>query len=172
MSHIKLLLLLASLSCLSLHCKKEEDKIDKLPPATTSGEQTFGCKINGKNWVGDEFYSTAEYWQGRIGIKGLKGTTLAPQAIITIGVVDYAITKSGYFEFDYNNPSIRCFVSLEGSLEAYELDYCPGGKAALNITRFDTIQGYISGQFNFVACNKEKTSYIIVTEGRFDFKYK
>jgi len=172
MHHIKLLLLLASLSCLSLHCKKEEDKIDKLPPATTSGEQTFGCKINGKNWIGDEFYSTAEYWQGGIKITGLQGSNLSPRASIMIGVDGNAILKPGYYEFKHDDPAIRCTATLEEIQENYELDYCSGGKAALNITRFDTIQGYISGQFNFVACNKEKTSYIIVTEGRFDFKYK
>ncbi|MBX7205313.1 MAG: hypothetical protein K1X81_07795 [Bacteroidia bacterium] len=171
MSHIKLLLLITSLSCLSLHCKKESEE-DKLPPATASGKQTFGCKINGKNWIGETGNSTAEYWQGRIKITGLQGSNLSPKASIMIGIVDYAITKPGYYEFKYDDPAIRCTATLEEIQENYELDYCPGGKAALNITRFDTIQGYISGQFNFVACNKEKTSYIIVTEGRFDFKYK
>ena len=171
MKHIKLLLLLASLSCLSLHCKKESEE-DKLPPATASGKQTFGCKVNGKNWIGDEFYSKAEYWQGRIGIDGVQGDGFDPDAVITIGVVGYSITKPGYYEFNYDDPAIRCYVFSKINKISYELDYCLGGKAALNITRFDTIQGYISGQFNFVACNKEKTSYIIVTEGRFDFKYK
>lgn len=171
MSSTKTLLVLVAFASLGLFCKKEGEE-DKLPPATASGQQTFGCKINGKDWIGTQGNSTAEYWNGNLGIKGLQGSNLASRGAITIGVVGYAITKPGYYEFKYDDPRIRCFVSLDPDEESYELDYCPGGKAAMNITRFDTIQGYISGEFNFVACNKEKTSYIIVTEGRFDFKYK
>jgi hypothetical protein len=53
MSHTKLLLLLISLSCLSLHCKKEEkDYFSILPPATQSGKETAGCLVNGQVWVG------------------------------------------------------------------------------------------------------------------------
>lgn len=167
----KIVLVLVAFASLSLFCKKESEE-EKLPPATASGQQTFGCKINGKNWIGDEYYSTVEYWNGGLGIKGLQGSNLNPKGVVMIGVVGYAITKPGYYEFNYDDPRIRCAANIDESFETYELDYCPGGKAALNITRFDTIQGYISGQFNFVACNKEKTSYIIATEGRFDFKYK
>jgi hypothetical protein len=46
--YIFLLILLASLS--SVKCKKT-DIGDQLPPITTTGANTFGCKVDGKVWL-------------------------------------------------------------------------------------------------------------------------
>lgn len=40
------IILIVCVTCLSLACQKE-----KLPKLTEEGKNTFGCKVNGKNWV-------------------------------------------------------------------------------------------------------------------------
>ena len=36
---------------LASSCKKNKDSTDQLPPETTTGAMTFGCKVNGKVFV-------------------------------------------------------------------------------------------------------------------------
>ena len=51
MKHLNLVLLLIAFSSLGLHCKKEPDEpkteLEKLPPLTMEGKQTFGWLANG-----------------------------------------------------------------------------------------------------------------------------
>lgn len=49
-----ILILILSMSC----CKNDDDNLtplDQLPPATQTGEQTFGCLINGEAFMPDKF---------------------------------------------------------------------------------------------------------------------
>ena len=61
----KLFIIIPLIFLLISSCKKHED--NELPPATQSGANTFGCKINGVNWVAngsnDSFYPNA-LWGG------------------------------------------------------------------------------------------------------------
>ena len=45
-----LLIVFTFLLLIASSCKKESNK-DKLPPATQTGENTFGCLVNGKVFV-------------------------------------------------------------------------------------------------------------------------
>ena len=162
MSHIKLLLLLASLSCLSLHCKKESE-LDKLPPATTTGRQTFGCLINGKAFIGDNW---SKIYHGNyhdelvfIEVENEMGDLL----FFTEGI----ITKPGDYVIPYNQPSMHVFV-YQGY---YWSDFTPNGYGFLRITRLDSVQHYIAGQFDFTIFNSIGTASVHVSNGRFDLKY-
>jgi len=168
MHHIKLLLLLACLSCLSLHCKKDDE--EKLPPATTSGKQTFGCKINGKVWV-THAETQVQYWNGTLQIISRKGDLFSGTSeSIALKISNGLIKNVGAFTIQ-NTDSRGDFSAYVANIN-YEMQYLPNAQAVLIITRLDTIQGYVAGQFNFSACNKEKTSFMSITDGRFDFKYK
>lgn len=58
-----LLLLFTALLTMNVHCEKDDPEVDftnsqnQLPPITTSGANTFGCTVNGKNWVAYTDYS-------------------------------------------------------------------------------------------------------------------
>ena len=59
----QLLLLFTALLTMNVHCEKDDPQVDfinsqnQLPPITTSGANTFGCTLNGKNWVAYTDYS-------------------------------------------------------------------------------------------------------------------
>ncbi|MBX7204742.1 MAG: hypothetical protein K1X81_04925 [Bacteroidia bacterium] len=163
MSHIKLLLLLASLSCLSLHCKKESE-LDKLPPATTTGKQTLGCLINGKAFIGDGwskmYYGIYHDAMVEIEVKDIVDGDLYFR---TEGI----ITKPGDYVIPYNQPSKHIFAYQWH----YGSDNTPNGFGFLRITRLDSVQHYIAGQFDFTIFNSSGTASVHVSNGRFDLRY-
>ncbi|MBX7206129.1 MAG: hypothetical protein K1X81_11965 [Bacteroidia bacterium] len=163
MSHIKFFLLLASLSCLSLHCKKESE-LDKLPAATTTGKQTLGCLINGKAFIGNEYSKVYRgiYHDGLVEIE-VENLVEGDLYFATEGI----ITKQGDYVIPYNQPSMHVFV-YQGY---YWSDFTPNGYGFLRITRLDSVQHYIAGQFDFTLFNSSGTASVHVSNGRFDLKY-
>ncbi|MBX7205311.1 MAG: hypothetical protein K1X81_07785 [Bacteroidia bacterium] len=176
MSHIKLLLLLASLSCLSLHCKKEEDEINKLPPATSCGAGTFGCLINGKAWpMGKDgyHYIQAEFSNGVLDIGyyikddfnnffDREWVHLAPKQIDKAGVNIFQMKEisKGFFSVRSNG---NAYFSVDPINE--------NEWASVTIFRIDSINRIASGAFDFSLYNEEGTKKIKVSSGRFDFHY-
>jgi hypothetical protein len=47
----KLIITSLVIGSLSLGCKKDKQKVLELPPATTTGNNKFGCKLNGEIFV-------------------------------------------------------------------------------------------------------------------------
>ncbi|MBX7206524.1 MAG: hypothetical protein K1X81_13955 [Bacteroidia bacterium] len=174
MRHIKLLLLIASLSCLSLHCKKESE-LDKLPPATAIGANTFGCLMNGKAWPmgrGGYHYNYIFYELGVLHIhyaikinehdpvdnEWLSFTT---NKIHTPGFYFVPFTyDTDFFSVNYNNVFYRT-----GAVGV------PNGMAYITISRLDSSNNIVSGTFDFSLYNQEGTKKIKVSSGRFDFHY-
>jgi hypothetical protein len=166
MHHIKLLLLLASFCCLSLHCKKESE-LDKLPSATTKGMQTFGCLINGKAFIGDGWSKMYRgiYHDAMVEIE-VENIVDGDLYFRTEGI----ITKPGDYVVPYIPPQSNVFAydSKEGHYISYDT---PTGYAFLRITRLDSVQHYIAGQFDFTIFNSSGTASVHVSNGRFDLKY-
>jgi len=164
MPHIKLLLLLTSLSCLSLHCKKESE-LDKLPPATTIGAETFGCLINGKAFSGDY---TSKRYRG-VYHDGLVEMEMELEDERIYFRTEGIITKPGDYFIPYTPSALHLFAyDGDGS---YRSRNTPSGFAFLHITRLDSVQHYIAGQFDFTLFNASGTSSVHVSNGRFDLKY-
>ncbi|MBX7206592.1 MAG: hypothetical protein K1X81_14300 [Bacteroidia bacterium] len=165
MSHIKLLLLLASLSCLSLHCKKESE-LDKLPAATNYGAKTCGCLINGKAFRGDRYSKLFEgtYHDAMVEME----VELEDERIYfrTEGI----ITKAGDYFIPCYAPAKHLFVFVNTE-EYYASDFNPTGYAFLRITRLDSLQHIIAGQFDFTLFNTSGTASVHVSNGRFDLRY-
>ena len=165
MSHIKLLLLLTSLSCLSLHCKKESE-LDKLPAATTTGKQTLGCLINGKAFIGNSWSKMyyGIYYDAKVEIE-VENSFEGRIYFRTEGI----ITKPGDYFIPYTPSALHLFAyDGDGS---YRSRNTPSGFAFLRITRLDSVQHYIAGQFDFTLFNSSGTASMHVSNGRFDLKY-
>jgi len=165
MHHIKLLLLLASFCCLSLHCKKESE-LDKLPSATTKGMQTLGCLINGRAFTGNGHSKLFRgvYHDAMIEIE-VKDIVDGDLYFRTEGI----ITKPGDYVIPYT-PSVENLFEFLGD-DDYTSRYTPSGFAFLRITRLDSVQHYIAGQFDFTIFNSNGTASVHVSNGRFDIKY-
>jgi hypothetical protein len=172
--------LLFSLTLLQFSCKKESKQQQDLPPATQTGERTFGCYINGRPWIptgaGPGFPAVAP--------------AVFSDGINQLRVFVRAYSRSDYFEIYLADPVAGMHVVAEnGNVypnNLYRSNYCAYNintsgsdivykttsqfKGYVNITRCDTIANIVSGTFEFTGVNLQTGDTVRVTGGRFDTK--
>jgi hypothetical protein len=176
MSQIKLLLLLASLSCLSLHCKKEEPQKeeDKLPPLTTEGKQTFGCLMNGKAWPDsyDIDFGSSGYANGdfELYLRTLDPFTTNIKEQVSIAIRG-KIFGPGHYIIPYSTNLMETNINVIYENIVYTSYVTPGGYADITIVKLDTINHLMAGTFNFLLYSPTNIVPLQVTKGRFDYKY-
>jgi hypothetical protein len=149
---------------------------DFLPPATTHGTGTFGCRINGEVWRNaptifndniDLDYSS--HWEiFNLGVEGASKYD-DPGNFEAISV-SANFSTSGTHSIraaTYANESrdLPCdMVILNEHLTLDDLNF-------LKITRLDATGGVISGEFAFVVIDSLCLDTIRVTDGRFDYGF-
>jgi hypothetical protein len=169
-------LLMTSLfcSCISLqNCSlfdfndKPKTELEKLPPATHTGEGTFGCLVDGKAWVAksDSWSPPAAkafYQEGTLSITGIN---------TDIGqTIHFSLYDLNLQEAEY---ALHKYPDSFGELSDIYLgcEYVTSGEftGQLIITHLDKVKYIISGTFEFEGydCGKKVT----ITKGRFDIKY-
>lgn len=189
---MKTLLILSTVCMLFTGCNINDDSEEnqlRLPNATQTGANTFGCYIDKQLFIPRDGKGTFNnkdrgmiFWGGgtnneynEIDVHDYKSERTSNilihiQGLRQIGVGEYVINESnGQNMIDgLNHTYIHCRVWREdvGNYQNY-LSYENSG--AISITSFDTISGIISGTFsgkvrNFHAPNDT----IQVTQGRFD----
>jgi len=179
MKHFKFILLLAAFSSLGLHCKKEHDEpkteLEKLPPLTMEGKQTFGWLANGKAIIGNLYGWYADYQNGVFELRG--GDQPFQSGVdangFTIVVGQYQITGIGKYKIpiEYRPGTNTSFASGVSFIPyTYSTDFTNHGNASINIYRLDTINFYMAGTFAFTVYSQFGDS-LVITDGRFDFKY-
>jgi Family of unknown function (DUF6252) len=163
-----------------LSCKK--DKMAELPPATQTGANTFGLKINGEMWVP----------KGFAGIPDddlLKARVLGTTLIITAQNFSSSPTETEYelrlvnvtgtgtyllnTDFTYPNALVSYAYHVKRRLTPLDEWITSAAQTgSITLTRFDTTARIVSGTFQFNAENDLNAAQTIsVTEGRFDIKY-
>jgi len=170
----KLYLLLFLPFLLAASCKKKDDDqqpIDKLPPATMTGANTFGCLVNGEPWlphteaiwdpslsVTHGQWPTGE-WQLKIGAtKKYSGDNNAYE-YFSLNVWDPALGEN---DISYTK---SIYIDLRGCGEYY-LDTTIAH--SLIVTKLDAVNFIASGTFSFTAINDACQDTLRITEGRFD----
>ena len=176
MRHILIAVSIALLLITS--CKKEKDK---LPSATATGANTFGCLVNGKAWVPS----------GRGGFSGVNPTSggffVEVDNTISIYVRAYAendeitiylknTTPVGTYYLN-RNTTIRPYAILpEASYGMHKLlydsEYTTDSihTGTVNITHSDLNAGIVSGTFEMQVYQTHTGKIINITDGRFDYK--
>lgn len=161
-------------------CKKEEDPCIKynkeLPPITTSGQYTFGCKMNGENWV-----VNTDQFQQFIG-GGAKKITCS------ISTAD-DLFISGSLKYNNECDEIDQFLSFNSlGIELGENIISENGKLLdwenecrykidsnhlhfVEIIHFDKEKKIVSGKFNFTLISKDCLDTLTISDGRFDTTY-
>jgi hypothetical protein len=172
-------LLLAALLGLSQCKKKDADPArpeDQLPPATQTGQHTFGCLLNGQPWtpggnVGPLNYRLV-YDRGYAGgdleirayryVEALRGT----QYFIIAGA---PVAKVGTYPIDGKTIGVYYKSGVQGS--CFEYYNAPGlaMNGQLTVSKLDLTQGIVSGTFSFKLW-QPGCDTIKVTQGRFDYK--
>jgi hypothetical protein len=166
-SYISLILFLLT-SCEG--CKDDPEpipEIDKLPAATQTGAQTFGCLIDGKAWVvKGPFYLFGMYQEGILSISADQRTDKIDRGLTmdlsaqNLQPTTYLLTKL---------PAGRGVLS--DSIEGCSYETSDEVQGTLTITSFDPSHLILSGTFEFEAYSTNCDKIVRVTEGRFDLKY-
>jgi len=152
-------------------CKNDDDSttnpIDQLPPATQTGENTFGCLVNGEPFVIKNSSNLSAIYQG--GILQLSGNIGVGNNDETVGfnLLDPLEENKAYslIENIYNSGyTLRkgdfiCIYTFEDTFEG-----------AIKFSKIDRINYTISGTFEF-STETDDCETINITNGRFDMQY-
>ena len=170
---LTILVSVAIILSLASSCKKEKMP-DALPPITTEGKGTFGCKINGEIWIPktqDEFlgtnfnlYAAWEATPQRISVVASKRYDDYAQEFaiyiyepITLGVLD---TSAIYMRYTDVNITIE---SYRNSRYKHFTNFI--------ISRYDKTNRIVSGTFDGLLVKPDNQDSIRITEGRFDVRF-
>lgn len=177
---IHLLLICGAALMAMVSCKKE---VNELPPATQTGANTFGAKVDGQLWVpagfgfipdndilrarkhpngffyiyAQNFSSSPVETEFEIFIKNLDG----PGIYLLNTDVTYPTTSANYGYYVRRNftPNGEWLTSSQFN-------------GSITITTVDTVKQFVSGTFFFNALSAGGGDTLMVTEGRFDVSTK
>lgn len=180
MKHIKLILLLAAFFSMGLHCKRDHEEpkteLEKLPPITMEGKQTYGWLANGKAIIGNPYGWYADYQNGVFELRGgdQPASSMVDDNDIGILVGKYQIGGIGKYQIPIkyifgNNTFFGAGINYPPYI-GYDSDFTDQGFATINIIRLDTNNYYMAGTFAFTVYSQFGDS-LVITDGRFDFKY-
>ncbi|MEQ8241465.1 MAG: DUF6252 family protein [Cyclobacteriaceae bacterium] len=145
-------------------------ELEKLPPLTTTGENTFGCLVNGKAFVVKNTSNITAFYQQKL---------LFVSAGIDRNGIDEGVSFTVYeTESETNTFNLSDTLNISCSysdFSNYPDSYCQYEKENIingefNINSFDAENYIISGTFEFNAA-LYKCDTIRVTDGRFDLQY-
>jgi hypothetical protein len=172
--HYFLLLLLFSCQSCQLF-DKEEDTLDpqeelaKLPPITATGENTFGCLVNGKAFLPVQGFLGAKALDGYINSGNnfyLNASNIDLNYRLTI-----IIQNIEEFSGDLTKSTTNSLGDLDRISFKYE-DIITRELISGNLELVEEVikQNIIAGTFN-ITFKEEDGDLIEITEGRFDLKY-
>jgi len=164
---------------LAASCKKDKlaDELSKLPPATQTGANTFGCLVNGKAWIPDngctllcpqalKFY----YDNSNGGLFAITAKWKLNNREETIVIGLDSMNYKNSFHFEPNETSVRLsFNNKAGCDLSFLIDKNVETTGVVLINRFDLTNALISGTFDFTL-SKLGCETIRITNGRFDAK--
>jgi hypothetical protein len=168
----KLLLVITSLCVQSCDLFKGSDpkpktELEKLPPITQEGKNTFGCLVNGKAFVVTNTLHMSAIYQG--GGFSLSGGIYIDKKLsdIQIFVGEIMELNKSYSLINDSNKTGKFYSELKDCWFTSTADYI--GK--LTILSFDQTNFTISGTFEFEAFSEDCQESISITNGRFDMQY-
>jgi hypothetical protein len=179
MISMKNLIIVLSVLSLTSACNKE---VEELPPASQSGANTFGAKVDGKFWVpkgvglfNDILY--AHFVPGRDLYIEAKNLASSPNETEFLFFIK-GVTATGTYLLNANSTG---FPSTAVSYAYYvkrnitpENEWITNSQytGSVTITALDTINRFVSGTFQFNAINMYNNPLpLTVSEGRFDVEY-
>lgn len=176
--HPFLFLVFTFLLIIASSCKKDANK-DKLPPATQTGENTFGCLVNGKVYIPKGYDGTGRpnpHVQYDYDLNGQPFLSIETHqynnnnSVAGIDLSFFNVVRTGYYpmpyEFKFSLGSIEiladCGISnLDSSVQRW------GGGV---ITKLDIANSIISGTFD-CKFKRPQCDTVYITDGRFDIKF-
>ncbi len=185
MKNFKLIMIIVACANIFAACKKdktEPTELSKLPAATQTGANTFGCLVNGKAYVAQNDCKylcnspfKVSYNSDFGGIVGITGDWLNSKENIDKRIqilIDSTNHKLMHSISIYNPHQGAGYIDSKlTTCNQYDhyLDSASTHTGNVILTKYDLQNGIISGRFNFTL-TKPGCETITVTDGRFDKK--
>jgi hypothetical protein len=163
-------LMIVCSSCELLFPKTEEPKteLEKLPPITQEGKNTFGCLVNGKALFNTNSMQLHAIYQGG----GLQfGSGREDNSIDRD--VNFVLLDPIYTDQEYsltNLPFYRAMFRSTAGLNACWYEYDDTFEGKLTFSKIDRINYIISGTFEFSTVT-QGCDTIRISDGRFDMQF-
>jgi hypothetical protein len=167
----------------SIGCNKgaNEPKLLELPPATTTGNNKFGCKLNGEIFVPNGNWAYRSFNGPFYGIEKGSFSMVArnlydfenyleidlriPDGIFETGIYENFAFSDDHGIFEDGDTLIN---GVETSLNRFYITDTTMYRK-FEITRLDLTNHIVSGLFDFTVVHPKTQKRISVTEGRFDY---
>jgi len=179
-----LILVLLSAALLAASCKKNKvqdtrTELEKLPPITQTGANTFGCLVDGKAWLPNgskpqtggpniQIYVDPTFQGGAFYVTGHQYNNFQSQ--ITFG--SGGCTSGGLFDaaLPLQAISYTRFLNTVNTCEFSSSNSGSYRQGFFNISRYDLTNSIFSGTFEFTIKSQSCGDTIRITNGRFDVK--
>ncbi len=173
----KLLLLIITTFTLSC-CNKDDDQpkteLDKLPPATQTGANTFGCLLDGQAFIPSggtnpldcvyQFVNGGYYFA----LQGNKRDSENNLFRISIGTINLQIAQNNTYQLLENQDGNSVGRFSVNGLPSFTSSNYTGG---LKITKLDQTNQIVSGTFWFDVLHPVTNQVVKIRDGRFDMQY-
>ncbi len=160
-----------------LSCTKTEE-IDKLPPITMEGKNTFGCLVNGKAWIpetdGGLFNERLSVYYANTFLNlqaNLRNENSNVWQIVDVKVI---FNDIGFFQIPPAPSSNELFINLKNNpvgTMACTRYKCIPEDTEIEIIYINTSQRIIAGKFSYKNLKNDCSDVINITNGRFDVRY-
>jgi len=150
---------------------------DNFPDITTSGEHTFGCRVNGTEW-------TPKKSPNSLGISA----TDSPLDARYEQIADVMLIKATHYYSEANRKTIKVIIRSPEEGNTYDLAFSVSPllyfdcssyqidstvQATVTIDKFNLSERIISGTFEYTAIGEDGCSdKVEITDGRFDLNYR
>lgn len=160
-------------------CKKSNTpvltELEKLPPITQTGANTFGCLLNGKAWLPKDNFGQPTFeldvdptfGNGIFVLSAVRYETGSNSTSFSIGSV--ACTNSGNYNIELPNQNFSYSSTLLGCSFTHNSNNVYR-KGSFTITRYDLANRIFSGTFDFTIYKQGCGDTLYFTNGRFDKK--
>jgi hypothetical protein len=161
-------LLVAALlaSCEETGCEGNptpKTELEKLPPITQTGENTFGCLVNGKAWIPESSTDAVAIYQ--LGILQIGAGLINDDLGLSLFEHGSKLIEGEYKLGNNDSTEAYYYTSVSGKRCLFEREDIITGKMALR--RLDTRNFIISGTFEFTSFTPSCDT-LKITNGRFD----
>lgn len=145
-------------------------ELEKLPRATQSGKNTFGCLVGGKAWVPQTSVDAYGFYQeGILSLTAILETARRDQGMSFV-IYDSDLSESTYQLGEEINPS-GYYANFGDNIQECGFATTVTHTGKLVITHLDETNFIISGTFEFEAYSDDCSKTVQVTDGRFDLHY-